>query len=39
VDEQVVAGAGSETSGDEEIRKVLEKVDKESRHRELSGWR
>jgi TRAP transporter 4TM/12TM fusion protein len=38
VDEQVVAGAGSETSGDEEIRKVLEKVDKESRHRELSGW-
>jgi TRAP transporter 4TM/12TM fusion protein len=38
VDEQVVVGAAPETVGGEEIRKVLEKVDKESRHRELHGW-
>jgi TRAP transporter 4TM/12TM fusion protein len=38
VDEQVVTGAAPETVGGEEIRKVLEKVDKESRHRELHGW-
>jgi TRAP transporter 4TM/12TM fusion protein len=38
VDEQVVTGAGPETVDGEEIRKVLEKVDKESRHRELHGW-
>ena len=38
VDEQVVTGAAAETVGGEEIRKVLEKVDKESTHRELHGW-
>ncbi len=38
MDEQVVTGAAPETVDSEEIRKVLEKVDKESRHRELHGW-
>jgi len=38
VDDQVVAGGTPETVGGEEIRKVLEKVDKESTHRELHGW-
>ncbi len=38
MDEQVVTGAAPEVVDGEEIRKVLEKVDKESRHRELHGW-
>jgi len=38
VDEKVVTSAAPDATGDEEVRKVLEKVDKESRHRELSGW-
>jgi len=38
VDEKVVTSAAPDAAGDEEVRKVLEKVDKESRHRELSGW-
>ena len=31
-------GSAPETVDSEEIRKVLEKVDKESTHRELHGW-
>ena len=38
MDEKVVTSAAPDATGDEEVRKVLEKVDKESRHRELSGW-
>ena len=38
MDEKVVTSAAPDAAGDEEVRKVLEKVDKESRHRELSGW-
>jgi len=38
VDEQVVTGTAPGTVDSEEIRKVLEKVDKESTHRTLGGW-
>ena len=38
MDDKVVAGGAQEAVGGEEIRKVLEKVDKESTHRELRGW-